>query len=87
MKGQVLLLREDPDFLGARQHFWRSLELAREHGALAWELRAAMSLHRLDLRSGDARESHKLLSHVYGQFREGFETADLDSAKRLLASA
>ena len=87
VKGQVLLLREDPDFLGARQHFWRSLELAREHGALAWELRAAMSLHRLDLRSGDARESHKLLSHVYGQFREGFETADLDSAKRLLASA
>ena len=87
MKGQLLLVRENSNFLGARQLFWRSLELAREHGALAWELRAAMSLHRLDLRSGDAGDSHKLLSHVYGQFREGFETADLRSAKRLVASA
>ena len=29
----------------------------------------------------------ELLSHVYGQFGEGFDTADLRAAKRLLAGA
>ena len=44
-----------------------------------------MSLHRLDLRSDDASKSRELLSNVYGQFGEGFGTADLQAAKRLLA--
>ena len=63
----------------------RSLERARAQGALAWQLRSAASLHRLDLRQGDADESREVLSQAYGQFGEGFETADLQAARQLLA--
>jgi predicted ATPase/DNA-binding winged helix-turn-helix (wHTH) protein len=86
VKGELLLLQGAPEPCGARQYFLRSLEQARAQGALAWQLRSAMSLHRLDLRSGNAaRTSRELLSHVYRQFSEGFGTADLKAAKRLLA--
>jgi predicted ATPase len=34
-------------FAEAEDHFQRSLELAHRQGALAWELRTAMSLARL----------------------------------------
>ena len=85
VKGELLLLKEVPDTRGARHCFWRSIEQARAQGALAWQLRSAASLHRLDLRGGDAGESRELLSHVYGQFSEGFHTADLQAARRLLA--
>jgi hypothetical protein len=44
-----------------------------------------MSLHRLGLRYGGASQSRELLSHVYGRFGEGFDTADLQAAKQLLA--
>jgi predicted ATPase/DNA-binding winged helix-turn-helix (wHTH) protein len=85
IKGELLLLHEHPDIRGARQYFVRSLERARAQGALAWQLRSAMSLHRLGLRYGGASESRELLSHVYGQFGEGLDTADLQAAKQLLA--
>ena len=85
VKGELLLLKEVPDTRGGRHCFWRSIEQARAQGALAWQLRSAASLHRLDLRGGDAGKSRDLLSHVYGQFSEGFHTADLQAARRLLA--
>jgi predicted ATPase len=58
--------------------------LARKQSALAWELRAAMNLGRLwatQSREGDALD---LLEPLYGRFTEGFETADLIAARRLL---
>jgi predicted ATPase/DNA-binding winged helix-turn-helix (wHTH) protein len=85
VKGELLLLQKLPDPYGARQYFVRSLERARAQGALAWQLKSAASLYRLDLRDGNARRSRELLSHVFGQFTEGFDTADLRSAKQLLA--
>src|SRR5262249_18328110 len=57
---------------------------ARRQEVLSWELRAAMSLARLwrsQGRLGDARDQ---LASVYGRFTEGFETADLRTAKQLL---
>ena len=62
----------------------RSLELARQQGALSWELRTASSLARLRIaqdRLGDARD---LLAPVYGKFTEGFGTLDLRSARTIL---
>jgi len=62
----------------------RSLALAREQGALAWELRTATSLarHRAHLdRRSDARA---LLSPVFERFTEGFQTRDLLEARTLL---
>ena len=49
-------------------------------------LRAAMSLCRLWQRQGKQDEAHKLLAPLYGWFTEGFDTADLQDAKALLAA-
>ena len=61
--------------------------MARRQGAKSWELRAAMSLCRLQHSRGsrDKREAaHGALSELYGWFSEGFDTADLRDAKALL---
>jgi predicted ATPase len=62
----------------------RSMDLARRQEAMSWELRTALSLARL--RSGRSRadQYRELLRTVCGRFSEGFGTADLQSAKRLL---
>jgi predicted ATPase len=68
----------------AEDYFQQSLELARHQGALAWELRAAMSLARHRHRQRKTSEAGKLLAAVYGRFTEGFDTTDLVAAKALL---
>ena len=44
-----------------------------------------MSLGRLWQRQGKRAQAHALLAEVYGWFTEGFDTADLQEAKALLA--
>ena len=44
-----------------------------------------MSLSRLWLRQGKRVEARQLLAAVYNWFTEGFETADLQEARTLLA--
>jgi predicted ATPase len=39
---------------------------------------------RLQRRQGRTQEAHGLLASVYGRFTEGFETADLLTAKQFL---
>ena len=70
----------------AEKSFRRALDVARDQGALAWELRAAMSLARLWRGQHRASEARKLLAPVYRLFTEGFGTADLIAARALLAS-
>ena len=69
--------------VGAEDHFRQALDWARRQGALSWELRAATSLARLWWRQGRGKEGFELLAPVYDRFTEGFETADLRSAKAL----
>jgi predicted ATPase len=59
--------------------------VARQQQARSWELRAAISLGRLWQRQGKYVAAHQLLAAVYGWFTEGFDTADLQEAKALLA--
>jgi len=59
---------------------------ARRQQAKSWELRAAMSLRRLWQRQGKRDEARQLLAPIYGWFTEGFDTADLQEAKALLAA-
>jgi predicted ATPase/DNA-binding winged helix-turn-helix (wHTH) protein len=70
----------------AEAQFERALLTARSQGALAWELRAAMSLARLWRAQQRIGPAHDLLSGIYGRFTEGFATADLIAAKALLES-
>ena len=68
----------------AEKAFRRARTVAREQNAKSLELRTAMSLARLWAERGKAREAHDVLSSVYGQFTEGFETTDLKEAAILL---
>jgi predicted ATPase len=61
-----------------------ALTLARNMGAKALELRAAMSLTRLLRDTGRRDEAHSMLAEIYNWFTEGFDTADLREAKTLL---
>ena len=66
-------------------YFQQALDLARQQQAKLLELRAAMSLSRLWHQQGQRTQAHRLLAEVYGWFTEGFDTADLQEAKALLA--
>jgi len=85
IRGELLLIREGAAGAAAAEHaFRRSLEQAREQGALAWELRAAASLARLWRDHGRPREAVTLLRAVHARFSEGADTADVADAARLL---
>jgi predicted ATPase len=58
--------------------------MAREQGALFWELRVALSLARLLRDQGRSTDAIGTLQPVYDRFTEGFTTADLQRAKTLL---
>jgi predicted ATPase/DNA-binding winged helix-turn-helix (wHTH) protein len=86
-KGELHLLERLPTSVEAAEKcFHRALDVARDQGALSWELRAAMSLARLCRGQQRVDQARKLLGPVYRRFTEGFETADLIAAKALLAS-
>jgi predicted ATPase/DNA-binding winged helix-turn-helix (wHTH) protein len=84
IKGALL---EADDEAGARRLYRQAIELAEEQGSLSWQLRAANHLARLDLRLGARQEAPQLLRVVYQRFSEGFGTADLRQARRLLDQA
>ena len=85
LKGALLLQQAVPDAAQAEACFQQALDIARQQQAKSWELRAATSLARLWQQQGKRDEAHALLAPVYGWFTEGFDTADLQDAKVLLA--
>jgi hypothetical protein len=58
--------------------------LMRSPLPVPWKLRAAVSLARLRQGKSCASDAHDLLAPSYARFTEGFETADLKTAKQLL---
>jgi predicted ATPase len=85
LRGELLLRRAAPDAVQAEACFQQSLAVARRQQAKSWELRAAMSLARLWQQQSKWDEARELLAPIYGWFTEGFDTADLQEAKALLA--
>jgi predicted ATPase len=87
VKGELILCEGTPQAAtAAEQHFLQSLDWARRQGALSWELRTSTSLARLQQDQGRIPEARGLLQPVYDRFSEGFETADLKTAKAYLNS-
>ena len=94
IKGEVLLQQaEDQSALAAEDCFNQAAQIAREQGALFWELRVALSVARLRVSLSVARlrvsqgrhhEARAPLAVVYDRFTEGFATADLQAARTLL---
>ena len=79
-----LLLAHTPDQRAGEACLQQALAIARQQQAKSWELRAGMSLSRLWQRQGKRAAAYDLLAEVYGWFREGVETADLQEAQTLL---
>ena len=85
VKGIKILQHGGPNAAEAAEvSLRRSLDIARQQGALAWELRSATSLARLWKGRRRVAQARQLLTPVYGRFREGFATADLRKAKSVI---
>ncbi len=85
IKGEVLLQQAaDQSTLAAEDCFSQAAQMAREQGALFWELRVALSVARLRVSQGRHHEARAPLASVYDRFTEGFATADLQAARTLL---
>ncbi|AGW95673.1 hypothetical protein N234_37045 [Ralstonia pickettii DTP0602] len=91
LKGELMLLQ--PGGGGeagagrdeAEACFQRAIAIARRQDSRSLELRAVMALSRLWRQQGKGTDARKLLAKSYGRFTEGFDTADLQEAKALLA--
>ncbi|MDB4967560.1 MAG: transcriptional regulator, partial [Myxococcales bacterium] len=84
LQGHLLATMPTPNEDEAERCLRKAVELAQQQGAIAWELRAAMSLARLR-RRGRRAEAHDLLAACYERFTQGLETADLMQARLLLS--
>src|SRR6476620_11162759 len=86
LKGELSQLQGMPGAAGSAEiHFRQALDRAREHGTLSWELRAATNLARLLRNRGRSADAIACLQPIYDRFTEGFDTADLITAKQLLS--
>ncbi len=92
LRGELLLAQTDqvhpapaPATATAEACFQQALAVAREQGAKALELRAAISLSRLWLTQDKATAAQQLLAGCYDWFSEGLETVDLQTARSMLA--
>jgi predicted ATPase/DNA-binding winged helix-turn-helix (wHTH) protein len=86
IKGELML--KDPQHQSAssaEQCFSEALKLAKQQGALFWELRNALSLARLWVGQDRKIDARQILAPVYGAFTEGFQIADIREVKTLLA--
>jgi tetratricopeptide (TPR) repeat protein len=85
LRGELLLAggraRDEEAIQGC---FCKAIEVARKQDAKSWELRATMSLARLQNKQRRRDEARTMLADIYGWFTEGFDTADLKDAKSLL---
>jgi predicted ATPase len=84
IKGEILLRHGTERALAAADCFDQAAVMAREQGALSWELRIGLSLCRLRVTQGRGDEGRRELASLYERFTEGFGTSDLVAAKQLL---
>jgi predicted ATPase len=85
LRGELVLQQDAPGAaVIADECFRQALDWARDQGALSWELRIATSRARLMRHLGRPEDARSQLQPVYNRFTEGFDTADLVAARRLL---
>lgn len=83
-KGECLLEISASGMQEAEECFSHALAISRRQGAKSLELRTAMSMARLCLRQDKPDDVRRVLGEIYGWFTEGFDTPDLEEARRLL---
>jgi predicted ATPase len=87
LKGELLLRLPLPNISQATACFRQALDVAHRQQAKALELRAALSLSRLRQQQGQRHQARQLLTEIYSWFTEGFETPDLQEARRWLEAS
>jgi predicted ATPase len=87
MKGELLFRNSGPTAAeSAEKYFAEAIQVARQQGALCWELRGGLSLARLKLAQGQPELARRALLPIYQRFTEGLDTADLRAARTVLDS-
>jgi predicted ATPase/transcriptional regulator with XRE-family HTH domain len=82
VRGELLCLSSDA--IAAEEAFRQAIQIARQQEAKSLELRSILSLSRLRQRQGRQADAREILAAIYAWFTEGFETADLQEARRML---
>jgi DNA-binding winged helix-turn-helix (wHTH) protein/predicted ATPase len=84
IRGELLVKTAAANNREAERCFRTAIDLGRAQGARVLELRATVSLARLWRRQRRSSEARRMLTSIYGNFREGFGDADLADARTLL---
>jgi predicted ATPase len=84
IKAQVLAAMPQHGRDSAMNCLTEALAVARAQSALALELRSTITQARLLAEGGQRDQARHDLALVYGRFTEGFETADLRTARQLM---
>jgi tetratricopeptide (TPR) repeat protein len=85
MKGELILHQPKGQLANEAEDCFRAAsDIAREQGALFWELRIAVGLARLRMTQGRHDDVRQILTPVYDRFTEGFDTPVLRAARMLL---
>jgi predicted ATPase/DNA-binding winged helix-turn-helix (wHTH) protein len=82
IKGELML--RETHASSAEVCFREALEIAAQQGARFWELRSAISLARFRIGQGRNAEAAETLRKVHGSFSEGFDIADMRTARGLI---
>jgi hypothetical protein len=80
--GDILLAFPDPDIAAAEAHYRRAGEFAHRGGMAMAELRVATRLATLSRGRPDHADAVKRLREVLATFTEGFDTPQLQAARR-----
>lgn len=83
LKGKFLQLQGAADE-EVEDLFRQATNIARRRQSISQELRAVMSLCRLQSEREKSAEAHAALSEIYDRFKEGFDSADLQEARELM---
>ena len=87
IKGEILLQTSGDNGNEAETCFNHAMEVASQQKSKSLELRAAMSLADFYLKQKDAantESAYSKLKGIYNSFSEGFDTSDLEKARRIL---
>jgi predicted ATPase len=84
IKAMILITSPDSDFARAERCLLQTLALAEQQSALSGQLRTATSLAQLYAMQSHPEQAKNVLAPLYRRFTEGFETSDLNVAKKLI---
>ncbi|MGO7180656.1 winged helix-turn-helix domain-containing protein [Rhizobium brockwellii] len=85
MRGDFLLAGQGAEAVpAASECYEQAITMARQHGSLTWELRAATRLAEMSLAYGGYSPASDMLVAAFEKFDEGLWTADLRRASALI---